>query len=128
MSQRIGAVAPAKVMCPRCKKTLFVQPGDSDVECDCHLYCDDGYKPSDCNLISQTPPNGDTFPTELGPPNGLHTWSLNYGDDKLHRTNYCTIHKRYTYKTPILIPFNWQSWLSQRAPLRFRQVTQASGV
>jgi hypothetical protein len=124
----MGAVAPGKVQCPRCRKVWLVEVGESEVLCNCHQYCDDGMQPSDCNLISQTPPHGDTFPTELGYPEGLHTWSLNYGDDKLHRTNYCTVHKRYTYKTPLLLPMDWQKWLSTRAPQKFRSVNQSTGV
>lgn len=36
------------VKCPRCGRTLTVPPYAPDVECDCHLYCEEGSKPQDC--------------------------------------------------------------------------------
>ena len=127
-SQRIGAVANGKCMCPRCKKVWEVPVGETDVACNCHTYCEDGMKPEDCNLISQTPPTGDSYPMQYDTTANLHTFSLNYGDDRTHRVAYCTIHKRYSYKVPILIPFDWQTWLSRRAETKYRQVYQTTGV
>jgi len=45
------AIRQAKVECPRCHKIISVKPGHPDVECNCHLYCQHGTKPSDCDLL-----------------------------------------------------------------------------
>lgn len=129
-----GNPAAAKVMCPRCKHVWWIEPGETEVLCNCHQFCDDGFKPEDCNLITQTPtvavPQTDSFPSDSQYPAGLHNWSPDYGDDKWHRTYYCTVHGKYTYKTPILIPLpgGWNQYSNRRTEKKFRQAYQATGI
>ena len=123
-----GQGGAGKLICPRCKHVWWVEPGTDEVECNCHRYCDDGFQPSDCNLISQTPPSGDSLPHDAKYPYGIHNFSPNYGDDVLHRTNYCTVHGKYTYKVPIIIPFDWEQFSNTRAPMKLRQVYQSTGI
>jgi len=89
--------------------------------CDCHLYCDDGDKPSDCTIISiKDYAVTHTLPHEVGWPFGLHNDPDDESDDIMHVTGYCTIHDKYIYKNPILIPCDWDYWFSHRAPKELR--------
>lgn len=97
----------------------MVPQGNPDAECDCHLWCSEGEQPSDCSMtiVNYTGP--------LGWPVGTHQNSENEGDDILHRTYFCSIHNKYTYKQQIVIPFNWKKWYSTRASARIRTMKNA---
>ena len=105
----------AVVKCPRCGKEWTVNRQENEAECNCHLYCDMGQKPSDCTLTVYT------LNHEVGAPYGLHTGSPTGDDDPTHIQYYCSVHDRYSYKVPILIPFNWEGWLGKRAPAKYRK-------
>jgi len=90
-----------RVKCPRCNKIHEVPQGIDEVDCDCHLYCPDGDKPTDCTITKAT------LNTEVGWPVGLHNNPADEGEDVFHRTYYCSVHKKYYYKTPIIIPVDW---------------------
>lgn len=102
------------IECPRCKRHLFVPLGQPDVDCNCHLYCEDGDKPSDCSVTIQN------YSGPLKWPVGMDYNEADEGHDVLARTYYCSTHNKYTYKTPILLEADWDSWFSQRAPEKFR--------
>ena len=109
----------AKVECPRCHKTWAVKEGHADIDCDCHTYCQYGTKPSDCTLVSKF--NGTVpFNGIWKWPSGLHNQEANEGDDTQARTYYCTTHSVYSSKVPMLIPVDWDTWYSKRAPKRHR--------
>jgi len=104
-----------RVKCPRCGKLVTARSGVSDVECDCHLYCDEGEKPQDCTM---TPIN---FEGVLNWPRGIHTNddSVVDPDRPQHQHYYCTVHERYSEKTAILIPVDWTK-LDNRANSSYR--------
>lgn len=91
-----------KVTCPRCGKEWTAQQGESEVDCNCHTYCEDGDKPSDCTLEPYT------LNHEVGFPFGVHTGSIAHDDSPFQIQYYCTIHQRYGYKIPITIPVTRQ--------------------
>lgn len=101
------------VVCPRCGKRHHVHLGQAEVECDCHLYCDMGSKPSDCSLTKQN------YTGKLGYPTGVHTDSSNGGDDVLHRVYYCSTHGHYTYKQAVQIEVT-PTMFSGRLPKKHR--------
>ena len=82
----------AKVQCSRCKQIWTVPWGQDGIECNCHTWCEDGDKPSDCTWTRYN------YTGSLGWPVGAHTNAENRGDDVLHRVGYCSTHKKYTYK------------------------------
>ncbi len=92
-----------RVKCPRCGKVHTARVGDSEVECDCHLYCDYGEKPQDCTMTAVD------FEGVLNWPRGIHTNddSVVDPDRPKHQHYYCTVHGRYSEKTGILIPVGW---------------------
>ena len=104
-----------KLECPRCKAILHAPQGTQEVECNCHLFCPDGSKPSDCSVTTVS------FTGQLGYPTGMHTATETEGNNTLAITYYCSTHNRYYYKTPIIIPLDWSRWFSRRAPKRLRQ-------
>lgn len=106
----------AKVKCPRCHRILIANEGESEVDCNCHTYCEDGAKPGDCNLTPYT------LNHEASPPFGLHTGGAGHDDDPMHIQYWCSVHSRYGYKTPISVPVDWNVWRGRRAPKRFRMV------
>jgi hypothetical protein len=103
-----------KIECPQCSKIWTVPQGTSDALCNCHLYCEDGDKPSDCSLT----PYEHTH-TYLWP-EGMHLNSDANDDDLRHATYYCATHEKYSYKVPFLIELDWEYWYSHRAPERLR--------
>lgn len=103
-----------RLECPRCKRILTVSEGTDSAECNCHLYCSSGDKPADCALADIT------LDHEVGYPYGMHTGDYQEGDDVLHRVHYCGTHGKYIYKTPIIIPVDWSSFMSKRAPTRLK--------
>ena len=109
----------AKVSCPRCGKTLTAHQGQPDVECDCHLYCSHGSKPSDCTLVAASSGN-DAFTGHWKWPSGLHNKDSHEVDDTQARTYWCSTHSVYSTKVPMLVSVDWDKWYSKRAPSKFR--------
>ena len=107
-----------KVECPRCGKIWIVNQGTPEVDCDCHTYCEDGDKEGDCALTAAT------FPTNLSYPTGLHLGNPD-NDDEFNRIKWCSTHNRYSYKVPITIECDWDSWFRSRAPEKFRDTAVA---
>ena len=104
-----------KVKCPKCGKIWEVSQGMPDIVCNCHLYCEDGEKPTDCSLVAQS------FSGNLNLFTGLH-FGHSDSDDVLHRRYYCTTHGKYTYKQPVLIEVDAEAWFSKRAPKDMREI------
>ena len=105
-----GNVFEMKVKCPRCGRIWIVPQGIPDITCNCHLYCEDGDKPSDCSISEVN------FSGQLGVYKGLHTDADDNSDDIMHLTYYCSIHNKYSKKVPITIECDWDNWYSKRAP------------
>jgi len=103
-----------KVVCPRCKRIWIAHDGDSEIDCNCHLYCSQGTKPSDCVT---TPVS---FSGQFGWPTGLHVNADDYSDDVLHLLRYCSTHSEYIKKVPITVPCDWTRDLNRRAPNKLR--------
>ena len=103
-----------KVECPRCGRIWTLRQGTPGVECTCHLFCEDGSEPSDCNM---TPVS---FTGEFKWPLGLHTDAPDNSDDIMHLTYYCSTHGKYSKKVPIFIEADWDRWFSRRAPKKLR--------
>jgi len=103
-----------KVECPECGRILTAVQGTPDVECNCHLYCEDGDKPSDCSVTKVS------FEGEFGWPEGLHVGADNNSDDVMHLTYYCSTHSKYSFKQKVVIPLDWDRWFSKRAPRKLR--------
>lgn len=102
-----------RVKCPRCGRYLTARKGDSVVECNCHLYCPLGSKPSDCTL---TAVSGD-FRYKW--PSGV---DLGYADERDNEhavTKYCSVHDYYFSKAEVVVPVDW-SKLAYRAGTRER--------
>lgn len=105
-----------KVECPRCHKVWIVSQGESEIDCNCHTYCEDGDKPSDCTLTASS------LDHEVSWPYGMETGSSAYTDDPTHIQYYCSTHSRYGYKVPISIPVDWNTLLSRRLKKKWRMV------
>ena len=108
-----------KVDCPRCGSIRSCYEGESDTMCNCHLYCVDGNKPSDCTLVNHTSATSDAWNGTFGWPQGMHL-GRDTGDDITARLKYCTVHSNFVDKVPFLIACNWTSWNSRRAVKRHR--------
>lgn len=106
----------ARVQCPRCKQIWDVPWGQDGVECNCHKWCSEGDKETDCSWQEYN------YTGSLGWPHGAHTNRENEGDDLLHRVGYCSTHKKYTYKVPLFLEVNWKEWTRKgfRAKEKFR--------
>lgn len=103
------------VSCPRCRKTLIAFNGTPDIECDCHLYCDEGSQLGDCVV---------TWPYEwsgqLGGFQGLAIGS-DTADAAQHRAlGYCSTHDRYYYKDKVLIDLDWEAYFRSRPSRKLR--------
>ena len=107
----------AKVECPQCHRVWIAMRTDSDVDCNCHLFCSSGTKPQDCvtTLVS--------LDHEVSWPYGHKAKSVAEGDPEISRQRYCSTHSKYIHKIPIVIPVNWPVFLSKRAPKKFRMLT-----
>ena len=105
-----------KVECPRCGQVLQAREGEPEVDCNCHLYCEDGDKPADCTVTLES------FSGQLGWPRNLRTGVTlqEGGEDEMHRVRYCSEHSKYIYKVPITVPCEWGKWYSQRAKPKLR--------
>jgi len=97
-----------RVKCPRCGKLLTARKGDSSVDCNCHTYCPQGSKPSDCTLTSVS---GDIT---LNWPRGVHGGASDESDNEHRVTDYCSVHTYYFSKAAITVPVDW-SKLNRRA-------------
>jgi hypothetical protein len=89
--------------CPRCGKIHDFHEGQEEADCDCHLYCSEGSKPSDCNVSTTNFPDNLSGTLNLKWPLGVHDNNPNEGQDVMHRVRYCSIHDKYIMKVPILV-------------------------
>jgi len=106
-----------KLECPRCHKVWTLPQGSDGIYCDCHLWCQYGEKPSDCNLTEQN------YNGPLNWPVGLDLGQEDEGSDVLHRTYYCSTHAVYSYKAPIYLEVDWEKWRQMRKlPQRLREL------
>jgi hypothetical protein len=80
-----------------------------EAECNCHEWCDRGHKRADCNLTSL-----DSQTVNWGYPTNMNVDSGNEGEDVPRRKAYCTVHKIYSYREPIVMEVDWSKWRSQR--------------
>lgn len=108
-----------KVKCPRCKKILTAHTGVEAVDCNCHTYCDEGDKPSDCTLIAASAAPYAAWNGTYKWPSGMHLTG-DVGDDVMSRLKWCTTHERWVDKVPLLIPCDWKQWFSRRASREMR--------
>ncbi len=102
-----------RIKCPRCGKYLTARLGDSDVQCNCHLYCPEGNKPSDCS-ITQVSGN-----FRYNWPKGVHGGSNDESDNEHAITQYCSVHDYYFSKAEVVVSVDW-SKLGRRAGKRER--------
>ena len=107
-----------KVECPRCHKIWTLPQYSPGVECNCHLWCPDGNKQSDCALTDAS------YSGTLKWPVGLDLGDKEEGSDVLHRTYYCSVHKRYSYREPIFLEGGDNKvWQKQRKlPSKMREL------
>jgi len=110
-----------KVKCPRCGRVWTAYDGTPDVTCTCHLFCEDGSKPSDCTLVDHTAATNDAWGGNWNFPQGLHLGRSKTDDDTQARLKWCTTHSHFVAKVPFLIKCDWSRWYGRRAPkdLRF---------
>ena len=86
--------------------------------CNCHLYCEDGDKPSDCSITS------DTFSGQLAWPLGMHGGDPpgTKADNPMRRYFYCSTHNNYIMQAPVIFRVDWEKRVPKK--LRFnREVT-----
>ena len=107
----------SKVECLRCHKIWSLAQGVSEVECDCHLYCDEGSQPRDCSMTVQN------YSGQVGWPVGLDQDGSQEGENVLRREYYCSIHEKYSSKKPLLLEVNLKQWFAKRAPMKFRETS-----
>ncbi len=100
--------------CPRCGKEWIVPQGNPDIECWCHLYCEYGEKPSDCNVTYPLNWSG-----EFNWPRGLKTNATDNSDFKHRATGYCSTHSKYIYNDMVIIDCDWKEWYSHRADKKY---------
>jgi len=84
--------------CPRCGRIWEFFNVD-EVDCNCHLYCEDGSKPSDCTTVEVTA-------AQMGDmkwPLGIHDHPACGGEDVMHRVRWCSTHSHFIMKPPILV-------------------------
>ena len=103
-----------KVKCPECGRIWIVPQGTPDITCNCHTYCPDGSKPSDCNVSAVS------FSGKYSWPSGLHVAADDDSDDVTQHNRYCSVHGRYFTANPVLIECDWARWYSKRAPKELR--------
>ena len=108
-----------KVDCPRCGTVRTCYEGESETMCNCHKFCIDGDKPSDCTLVDHTASTVDAWGGKWNWPQGMYL-GRDTGDDTQARVKWCTVHENYVEKVPFLIECDWGSFNSVRAPKRFR--------
>jgi hypothetical protein len=102
-----------------------------DIDCDCHLYCSQGDKPSDCNVIPAivqaenvmalswgklgTGKLGNAV-TQYGYPYGMHGGDAEHEGDRQRHTYYCSTHDEYYDKVAILIDVDWSQKDKRASP------------
>lgn len=96
--------ADFRVTCPRCGRDWWLYRGQDEVQCNCHQYCRDGDKPSDCTLVDASSGTIDPWGGEWGWPQGMHLSDEHAGADVPSRIKYCTTHSNYVDKVPVVIP------------------------
>lgn len=106
-----------KVECPKCGKVWTLPQASPGTYCDCHLWCPEGTKPSDCNLTLQTGNIDFSWPA------GMDLGQDDEGQDIVRRTYYCSVHEIYSYKSPVWLEVNWNKWYQQRRiPANLREL------
>lgn len=109
-----------RVKCPRCGRTWVAYEGEGDMTCNCHLYCIDGTKPSDCTLTTVT------FTGDLAWPLGMHGGDPPgppLTDNPMLRRAYCSVHNNFIVEPPMVFPVEWDRFYSrrQKKSLRFNR-------
>jgi len=108
-----------KVKCPRCGKIWTAHSGVDSINCNCHLYCEEGDKPSDCTLIAASAAPYDAWNGRYDWPHGMHL-AGSTGDDVTSRLKWCTTHSKWVDKVPMLIPCDWQGWFTRKIPAEMK--------
>jgi hypothetical protein len=98
----------ARLSCPRCKRVWTITQPTPEVQCVCHLYCDRGASPEDCNMQIYN------YTGDLKHPVGIKDNNNTNMDNPLAQAMYCTVHQRYSKKVPIVMEMEWSQWLKQR--------------
>ena len=102
-----------RVKCPRCSKYITAHPGDAAVECNCHLICPEGTKPSDCTITAVSGSYRYNWPK------GVHGGVDDESDNEHAVTQYCSVHDYRFSKAEVVVPVDW-SKLTVRAAARER--------
>ena len=102
---------PYTVKCPVCGKEWNVPDDSVEQQCNCHLYCEDGDKPTDCAMTAVT------FNQQVGWPVGMRPTEDSGCDNIMARTYYCSTHNKYSSKRPVLIEVELPAG---RAPKKYR--------
>ena len=113
-----------KQSCPRCGRMLTVVYPQSEAQCICHLYCNEGSKPSDCNAVpaeSVGGVGGKNAVIQLGYPFGIETNQVTGSGDRLHAESYCTVHGNYIYNDVVEVVVDWDEWFKTRIPVGERR-------
>jgi hypothetical protein len=104
------------VKCPQCDTVKQISALSGGWWCDCHLYCAEGSKPSDCSITSAR------WTGQLGWPAGAHQNAADEGDNLRRRTYYCSTHELYSYKLPQFIEVD-MDFFNHRLPKSMRRYT-----
>ena len=107
--------------CPECGHLWTIQQGQPGIRCNCHLFCTQGTKPSDCSITAYTDDLQYAWPA------GMHNDPAKGGEDVAHITGYCSTHEEYIYKMPVWVEADWDEWFSRRAPKKFRLLQRGQG-
>lgn len=99
-----------KFACPRCNIIHTVVYPTNEIECSCHLYCEDGDEPDDCSVTAYN------YSGTLKYPFGAHSNNDDLGADRMHATGYCATHNKYVYKDVSVILIDWKEYLESRVP------------
>ena len=109
-----------RVECPRCHRIHTAFDGDPDVLCTCHLFCEEGNEPSDCNLVDHQQATVDAWKGNWNFPQGMHLGRSKADDNTQARVYWCTIHEHFVAKVLFLIPVEWKRYQHQRLPKKLR--------
>ena len=104
-----------RVECPKCNRVSVAYDGESEMACNCHLYCEDGDKPSDCSITK------DSFSGDLSWPLGMHTGDPPgiKADNPMRRYFYCSVHNNFIMTPPVVFPVDWSRAVPKK--LRFNR-------
>ena len=86
-----------RIQCKRCGKWWTVQPSNPERVCDCHLYCSQGTKPTDCSVTVYN------FTGEYAFPLGLEHGNASKREKRYNAYGYCSVHDEWTYKYPVIV-------------------------